>query len=208
LIYFKPLKVFQAHSASVNSIQFSPDETKIVSSSDDGTIKIWDVASGKEIQELRGHLDGVIDAKFSSDGSMIVSCSRDKSIRLWSMKSCTEIGKMESDTYVKSASFTSDGRIVLFDFWNNTMGIWDMQSEKESDRLQKHSNYANALHSFLNIQAMPSVDDCTIRKYFPDGQTIVLCSNNKTIQLWDEKLDTEKQKLIGHTDIITGVDIS
>jgi WD40 repeat protein len=48
---------------------FSPDDSKLVSASDDTTVRVWNVDSGKVEQVLKGHSDSVMNVAFSPDGS-------------------------------------------------------------------------------------------------------------------------------------------
>ena len=59
----------------VLSVAFSPDGKRIVSGSDDGTIKVWDAATGQETLTLKGHSSAVNSVAFSPDGKRIVTGS-------------------------------------------------------------------------------------------------------------------------------------
>ena len=61
---------------------FSPDGMRIVSASWDGTVKVWDVSSGKEILTLKGHTSGVNGVAFSPDGKQIASASMDQTVKV------------------------------------------------------------------------------------------------------------------------------
>ncbi|ETN99965.1 hypothetical protein RFI_37493, partial [Reticulomyxa filosa] len=84
--YFGEYASFQGYSKGVNSVQFSPDGTKIVSGSSDNTIRLWDIFSGKVLCELK-HSYSVAWVQFSSDGSKIISAPRDTTIELWDISS-------------------------------------------------------------------------------------------------------------------------
>ncbi|THU75609.1 WD40 repeat-like protein, partial [Dendrothele bispora CBS 962.96] len=72
------------HDSRVNSVAFSTDGTRIVSGSDDKTIRLWDTATGVQVGDpLQGHDDYVKSVAFSADGTRIVSGSDDRTIRLW-----------------------------------------------------------------------------------------------------------------------------
>ena len=69
------LLVLRGHEEGVSAAAFSPDGARIVSGSDDGTVRVWDAASGAELLVLRGHEGLVVPAAFSPDGARIVSGS-------------------------------------------------------------------------------------------------------------------------------------
>ena len=72
------------NSRFVTSVAFSPDGSRIVSGSNDVTIRLWDVSTGQQIGEpLTGHSSYVNSVAFSPDGSLIVSGSENETIRLW-----------------------------------------------------------------------------------------------------------------------------
>ena len=71
----------------VNSVAFSPDGKTLASGSEDATIKLWDVASGKELRTLAGHSGCVDSVAFSPDGKTLASGSDDSTIKLWDVAS-------------------------------------------------------------------------------------------------------------------------
>ena len=68
----------EGHSEDVNSAQFSPDGLKIVSASDDKSVRVWSAVTGECEQTLEGHSESVMSAQFSPDGLKIVSASGDQ----------------------------------------------------------------------------------------------------------------------------------
>ncbi|MDF5733705.1 MAG: AAA-like domain-containing protein [Rhizonema sp. PD38] len=82
------------HKSSVNSVAFSPDGKTLASASDDNTIKLWNVATGKEISTLSGHKSDVYSVAFSPDGKTLASASTDKTIKLWNVATRKEISTL------------------------------------------------------------------------------------------------------------------
>jgi tetratricopeptide (TPR) repeat protein len=70
------------HQDSVSAVSFNPDGKTLASGSVDNTVRVWDRATGKELQRL-SHEDTVNDVSFSPDGKTLASGSRDKTVRLW-----------------------------------------------------------------------------------------------------------------------------
>ena len=75
----------RGHDREVVSVSWSPDGTRLASGSDDKTVRIWEVATGKELSQLRGHSAVVRSVCFSSDGKQLTSGSDDKTVRNWDL---------------------------------------------------------------------------------------------------------------------------
>jgi WD40 repeat protein len=64
---------------------FSPDSRILASTSDDGTVKVWDTATGQELRTLRGHTKAVWGVAISPDGRTLASSSLDGTVKLWDL---------------------------------------------------------------------------------------------------------------------------
>jgi WD40 repeat protein len=69
----------------------SADSKTLASGSNDKTIRLWDVTTGKEIRTLAGHEDLVRTVAFAPDGKTLVSGSFDRTARLWNVADGKEI---------------------------------------------------------------------------------------------------------------------
>ena len=79
----------KGHKDYVNSVEFSPDGTEIVSASEDGTAVVWDVATKELVQKLypKTYSLPVISAQFSPDGKKVVGVGNNSDVCIWKRKS-------------------------------------------------------------------------------------------------------------------------
>ncbi len=75
--------VQRGHSRAIKSVDFSHDGAFIVSGSEDKTIKLWELSSGREIRTYNGHQSEVNDVLFTPDDNRLISASKDGQIYFW-----------------------------------------------------------------------------------------------------------------------------
>jgi WD40 repeat protein len=144
------LVTLEGHSGYVNSVIWSPDGSKVVSGSEDKTIRIWHAASGTLTTTLRGHSTEVRSVAWSPDGSKVVSGSMDKTIRIWDGISGTLTTTLQGHSSgVTSVAWSPDGSQVVSGSWDNTIRIWDAFSSTLTITLQ--GNYGWSLMGITDV---------------------------------------------------------
>jgi WD40 repeat protein len=162
------LVVGTGHADVAYAIAFSPDGKILASGSGDDTIKLWEVASGRELRTFHGHTDVVNSVAFSPDGRILASGSNDDTIKLWDTMTGRELRAMTRHTsYVRSVVFSPDGRRLASASWDKTIKIWDVASGHELRTLSGHTSYVDSV--FFNS----------------DGSTLASGSSDGTVKTWD-----------------------
>jgi len=77
------LRKSEGHGAPIYSLSFHPDGTRPASGSVDKTVRIWNVADGKELHKLDGHPDDVYAVAFSPDGKRLASVGCGGNLFVW-----------------------------------------------------------------------------------------------------------------------------
>jgi WD40 repeat protein len=112
----------------VLSASLSADGTHVVTASDEGLVRVWDL-SGEQpnFVVLKGHLWRVTSASFSADGAHLVTASWDKTARVWDLRGDRPsfVALEGHQDWVTSASFSADGKYVVTASDDGTARVWD-----------------------------------------------------------------------------------
>ncbi|MCX6901610.1 MAG: DUF4062 domain-containing protein, partial [Verrucomicrobia bacterium] len=120
------LAVLEGHTDMVEGA-LALSDGRLLSWSDDNTLRLWDSQSGACRAVLEGHTDMVKGALALSDGRLL-SWSLDKTLRLWDGQSGASLAVLEGHTsFVKGALALSDGRLLSWS-GDQTLRLWDGQS--------------------------------------------------------------------------------
>ncbi|EJD37678.1 WD40 repeat-like protein [Auricularia subglabra TFB-10046 SS5] len=185
----------RGHTKWICSLAYSCNRgrARIVSSSKDRTIRVWDAGTGETVGgPFEGHQDSVLSVVFSPGGLNIASGSRDKTIRLWnSMTGAHMATLLGHERGVESLCFTPGGDRLVSGSWDQTVCVWNATTQQLEHRLRGHSSWIR------------SVAVSTSGRYAVSG------SDDATLRVWDlEKGVSVGTPLIGHTASVTSVGFS
>ena len=119
----------KAARGPVHSAAFSPNGKLVVTANEDGTARVWDVASGRSLQTLEGHTGPLFGAAFSPDGKLVVTASIDKTARVWDVDTGRSLHTLTGHTgFLLGAVFCPNGKLVVTASEDGTARIWDVAS--------------------------------------------------------------------------------
>ena len=217
----------------VSTLAISPDGKKLFSSSNNNTISIWDLETGKNITTLRDYWKIIYAFVISPDGKQLVSGSNDGIIKIWDLETEKKIAIFQDYTVsVLALVISPDRKKLVSGSSDGTIKIWDLETGKNIVTFEGHNSTVRALvissdgkklfsgsydntikiwdwETGKNIATLEGHTDRIFTLVIsPDGKKLYSGSNDRTIKIWD--LETEKNIVTfeGHTDSVLALAIS
>jgi WD40 repeat protein len=189
--YDRQPAVLRGHESFVNGAAFSPDGSRVVTASADGTARVWHATTGALLFVLSGHTAEVNSAVFSPDGKHILTASADHTARLWDASTGgLAIVLQGHSCFVIDAAFSRDGKRIVTASADRTARLWDAITGQSYASLQGH------------------IDSVNGAAFSPDGTRIVTVSNDCMIRHWDTATCEEIIAFRGHDRAIYTVAFS
>jgi len=166
-------QTFQNFSVTSNAFALSPDGKIVAAGFQDNSIKLWELATGRELRTLYGHLDFIQAIAFSPDGSVVASGGsfQDKTIRLWDVATGQPLRVLTGATIaVTTLAFSPDGKTLASSGdINNGVNWWDVNTGRELKTLYGHDDFITSL------------------RFSHDGKLLLSSGGGEkgTVKIWD-----------------------
>lgn len=132
-----------AHEHAQGAI-FSPDGTRVLTWSSEGTVRIWDIR-GKKVAADISHNGGMSGVLFSQHGERVVTWGGDNAARIWDPSTGRQLNTLNHTKWVRGAVFSDDGNRVWTWSDDGSARLWEVASGKELRRLQHGDAIAEAV---------------------------------------------------------------
>jgi WD40 repeat protein len=165
------------HRSWIGDVIFSPDGTGLASAGGDGTVRLWDVASGLEKRPASGHAGSVECVAFSPDGMRLATGGADHVICIWDKATNHELFRCEGHrSAVRTVAFSPDGATLASGALDRTVALWNAAT-------------GWPVHLWKHAAAISVV------AFSPDGSALAAADGSGTIMVREVKSGKEIARL-------------
>jgi RNA polymerase sigma factor (sigma-70 family) len=196
------------------TIALSPDGHTLATGSHNGTVPLWDTATGKPLGAVQAGQRLITTTAFSPDGKTLAwaegdGWGADACIRLWNLAASKEVACLKQHAiWIDCLSFSQDGRSLFAGYKDGTIGRWSLATGKElplpgvnrglvgSVSLSPDSRILATRTAFdirlwdlatgQDLGAFPGYQrGMEAVTFAPDGRNVALGGRDHTVSLWD-----------------------
>ncbi|MGE3853879.1 MAG: WD40 repeat domain-containing protein, partial [Planctomycetota bacterium] len=221
------------HSAWVRSLAFSHDGRLLASGSLDGTARLWDVVSHRQVAAITDHVAVVHAVAFSPDGKLLATGSSDRTLRLRDMDAGRPVGApITWESGIAAMAFSPDGRHIVAGLFNGVVRVHDVLANRPVGQFTGHKSAVlgvaiapdgkwAATGSEDRTVCIISLPECremaqlqaldqgvSALAISPDGRWIACGSLDASVRIYNAVTREERLRLEGHEGMTLSLDFS
>lgn len=155
----------QGHSQELFSVAWSPDGTRVATSSADGTAKIWDTASRKEVLTVAQGTP-IKQVAFSPDGNRLATAGLDGTAKIWDAASGAKLRTFAYPQALEAVVWSPDGARIATGSQDGTVTIWNVADGQQLRSAKLHDDAVNSI------------------AWSPDGTRLATGGSDKLAKIW------------------------
>jgi WD40 repeat protein len=182
-------------------VAFSPDGRTLASSDHEGSVSLWDTATGKQIRQIDDGSDTPKLIDFSPDGKLLAVASGRGTLSLWNVSTGQRVREFphfgdpdhpKETGFAYYLAYSPDGRSVATGggYRNSYLRLWDVETGKKRWAVEQVDLYLWCL------------------AFSPDGRSLAAGTDNGPCRLWEVATGRERAKFVGHASYVMQVTFS
>ena len=223
------VRTLSGHTSAVQGLAFSRNGSVLVSRAMHGSVRVWDVETGREVHQFREKI--CESAAISPDGKTVAVGEAGGRVTLWEIESRNLRTLNVHPPSVPALAFSGDGKLLAIASGNGTVRLWDTEKRRQVRMIEVSERGISSIafsrdgerlfvagsifviHEYevesgkkkASMKGHPS--QITAMAPTPDGRYLV-SAGNVTVRLWDLKRHTEAAQLTHHRSPIQGLAVS
>ncbi len=182
------VRTLVGHEKTAKGLSFSPDGQRLVSASNDHTLRIWNVATGATQRVLRGHSAWVWDARFNPSGDLIASSADDQTIRIWQADTGECITVLHGHSHwVRPILFHPSTGHLFSASDDQTLRLWDPVHGRLEWQQRGYTNWIRAL------------------AFNPNDGSLAVGTADHLVRIWRPDTGTLERQLRGHRNVVSSL---
>lgn len=184
----QPIQVLIGHTATVRSLAWSPDSSRLLSTGDDRSLRIWDLASGNLLDVLEGHEEEILQAVWEPTERRVASVAEDGAAIIWNTQAgatwSQDVSKIRiqklgwNDEDTKLACMSRDGLLHILKVSERSLVTDWVEIPSQVESLQ----------------------------WSPDGRQLATGDHDAALRIWDANTGAFLREFNGHTGPVIAVD--
>ena len=178
-------------------LAFSPDGKLLATGggapTQEGELKIFEVASGKVVQDIKAnvHSDTVFGVSFSPDDKMLASCGADKFVKTFDVATGKFLKSFEGHTHhVLGVGWSGDGKLLASGGADNVIKVWDFEKGEQVRTINGHAKQMTSL------------------VFIGKAGLFATCTGDQQVRMWNATNGGNTRNFSGGSDFLYCVGVS